>query len=201
MKLALVIACCAACSLGGKQPSYQYYVLTSRPAPPAAPHAEPGAASRSLAVDEVTIPGYLDREQIATRTAGQRLLYSITDRWAEPLDKAVERTLLEDLAVLLIPHGIQVTSHDGRATYELSVDVLRFERSGADRIELWARWVLRSEGRVLDRDELRVQLPMSGGDSNAVAAALSEAVARMATQVGDRVQKADVVAARGRPDR
>lgn len=201
MKLALVIACCAACSLGGKRPSYQYYVLASRPLSPAAPHVEPGAALPSLAVDEVTIPGYLDREQIATRTAGQRLLYSTTDRWAEPLDKAVERTLLEDLAVVLIPHGIQVTSHDGRATYELSVDVLRFERSGADRVELWARWVLRSEGRVVDRDELRVQLPMSGYDSNAVAAALSEAVARMATQVGDRVQKADVVAARGRSDR
>ncbi|HEX8107727.1 MAG TPA: PqiC family protein [Kofleriaceae bacterium] len=195
-----MIVCCAACSLGGKPPSYQYYVLTSRPASPAAPHVEPGAASRTLAIEEVRIPGYLDREQIATRTAGQGLLYSTTDRWAEPLDKAVERTLLEDLAVLLIPHGIQVTSQGGRATYELSVDVLRFERSGADRVELWARWVLRSEGRVLDRDECRVQLPMSGGDSNAVAAALSEAVARMATQVGDRVQKADVVAARGRSD-
>ena len=68
MRLALVIACCAACSLGGKPPSYQYYVLTSRPASPAAPHVEPGAASRTLAVDEVKIPGYLDREQIATRT-------------------------------------------------------------------------------------------------------------------------------------
>ena len=90
-----------------------------------------------------------------------------------------------------------MTSHDGRATYELSVDVLRFERSGANRVGLWARWGLRSEGRVLDRDELRGQLPMSGGDSNAVAAALSEAVARLATQVGDRVQKVDVVAARG----
>jgi hypothetical protein len=40
---------------------------------------------------------------------------------------------------------------------------------------------------------------MSGEDSNAMAAALSDAIARMASEIADRVHKADVAAARA-PD-
>jgi uncharacterized lipoprotein YmbA len=195
MKAALVLALCAACSLGGQRPSYQYFVLTSRPAQGPAP-APSGPAQRTLGVDQVTIPGYLDREQIASRTTGHHLAYSATDRWAEPLDPAFERTLREDLGPLLAPGGIEVTSRGGTPTYELAVEVLRFEQSGAGQVELRARWVLRSDQKVLDTDEARTRVAMSGGDSDAMAAALSEAIARMATEIADRVQKANAVAAR-----
>jgi uncharacterized protein len=198
MKAALVLVWCAACSLGGQRPNYQYYVLTSRPAQGPSP-APSGPAQRTLGVDQVTIPGYLDREQIASRPAGHHLAYSTTDRWAEPLDQAFERTLREDLAPLLAPTGIQVSPHGGAPTYELAVEVLRFEQSGPDHVELQARWVLRVGRDVLDTGEARTRVAMSGGDSNAMAAALSEAIARMTTEIADRVHKADVVAARA-PD-
>jgi uncharacterized lipoprotein YmbA len=177
--------------LGGKRPSYQYYVLT--PASHAGSHVAPGS-SRALAIDQVTIPGYLDREQIATRTVGHRLVYSTTDRWAEPLDQAIERTLREDLATRLAGSGIEVRSHGSAPSYELRVDVLRFERTGPDVVEVWARWTLRSANDVIDSGETHVQVPTAGTDSNAMASALSEAIARMATELAERVKKADVVA-------
>jgi uncharacterized lipoprotein YmbA len=192
MKAAL-LAACAACSLGGSRPNYQYYVLTSRPAP-AAMETVPG--QRTLVIDQVTIPGYLDREQIASRAAGQHLTYSTTDRWAEPLDKAFERTLTDDLAPLLAPHGIQVRSHGGQPSYDLSVDVVRFERTGPAYVELRARWVLRGDPHILDSGETRMQVALTSTDSNATAAALSEAVARMASQLANRVEEADAVAVR-----
>jgi uncharacterized lipoprotein YmbA len=198
MKSALVFALCAACSLGGQRPNYQYFVLTSRPAQGPAP-APSGPAQRTLGVDQVTIPGYLDREQIASRTTGHHLAYSATDRWAEPLDQAFERTLREDLGPLLAPGDIQVSPRGGTPTYELAVEVLRFEQSGPDHVELWARWALRSDQNVLDTGEPRTRVAMSGEDSNAMAAALSDAIARMASEIADRVHKADVAAARA-PD-
>lgn len=198
MKAALVLALCAACSLGGQRPNYQYFVLTSNPARGPSPPPT-GPARRTLGIDQITIPGYLDREQIASRTVGHHLAYSTTDRWAEPLDQAFERTLREDLAARLAPGGIQVSPRGGAPTYALTVEVLRFEQSGPDHVDLDARWVLRSDQDVLDTGESRTQVAMASQDSNAMAAALSEAIARMATEIAGRVQKADAVAARA-PD-
>ena len=185
----MVLALCAACSLGGHRPNYQYFVLTSQARTDA--RRPLAAKERTLAVEQVTIPGYLDREQIVTRTVAHRLVYSRTDRWAEPLDQAFERTLREELAARLVPAGIQVLSRGGVPAYDLTIDVLRFERSGADQIELWARWTLRSDTDVVDSGETRIRLAMNGEDSNAMASSLSEAVARMATELAARVRKVD----------
>ena len=191
MRAALLVACCAACSLGGKQPHYQYYVLSSsRPEPAAA-----GSTSRTLGIDRVSIPGYLDREQVASRAGDQHLAYSATDRWAEPLDQAFERTLREDLTPLLATGGIQVESRGGTPTYDVSVDVMRFERTGLDRVELRAHWIVRADGETVDSGDTRVDLAMRGTDTNAAAAALSDAIARMAHEISDRVQRADAVVA------
>jgi uncharacterized lipoprotein YmbA len=198
MKAALVVVWCAACSLGGQRPNYHYFVLTSMPAHGPSP-APTGPAQRTLGVDQVTVPGYLDREQIASRTVGNHLAYSLTDRWAEPLDQAFERTLREDLGPLLAARGIEVNVRGGTPTYELTVEVLRFEQSGPDHVELQARWVLRADQDVLDTGEARTQVAMATGDSNAMAAALSAAIARMATQIADRVHNADAAVARA-PD-
>ena len=195
MKMSIALAFCAACSLGGKRPSYQYYVLTSKHAAPAA-QPQAGDEPRALAIDDVTIPGYLDRDEIATRTVGHQLEYSRNARWAEPLDQAFQRTLRESLAARLARTGVQVESPGGLPTYDLDVEVLRFEQSGTDHVELWARWTLRSRTTVLDRGETRLRLAMRGVGGNAMASALSDAIDRMATQIAERVQKADVVAAR-----
>lgn len=195
----VLVALCAAC-LGGKRPNYQYYVLAPVHAPgPQTPVSTTG--ERGLAIADVTIPGYLDREQIATRTVGHQLVYSTTDRWAEPLDQAIERTLRAELATRLASSGIEVLPRGGNPTYDLRVDVLRFERSSPDRVELWARWILRTDAGVLDRGDTHVSVPTATVDSNATAAALSEAIARMATELAVRVQQADVVAARERASR
>jgi uncharacterized lipoprotein YmbA len=186
MKPAWLLAVCVACSLGGSRPDYHYYVLSPKPA---STPARPAPGQRTLGVDRVTVPRYLEREQIATRTAGEHLSYSSTDRWAEPLDEAVERTLADDLAAQLAPHGIRVLSHIGRPTYELTIDVTRFERMGDDHVELRARWVLRADADVLDSGDIQTRVPVRSTDNNATVAALSEAIARMATELAQRVRE------------
>jgi len=192
MKAALVLASCAACALGGHRPNYQYYVISSQAPPSASVRSDRIAPALTVTVK---IPGYLDREQIATRT-GPHVTYSTTDRWAEPLDQAFERTLREDLAAQLRQRGIQVAAHAANASYELAVDVMRFERSAADRVELWARWTLRVGTNVVDGGVTRMQVATRATDSASAAAALSDAIAGMARDVAGRVQQADVVATR-----
>jgi uncharacterized lipoprotein YmbA len=171
MRILVLVLC--ACSLGGKRPNFQYYVLGAKP--PAHSAERPYAVS----IREVTIPGYLDREEMATRTVENHLTYSPTDRWAEPLEQAIERTLRENLAA----RGIAVQPHPVAGVYELSVEVLRFERTGPDHVDLWARWTLTSGNEVADRGETKLRVATAGADSRATAAALSEAVSQLATQI------------------
>lgn len=195
IRAAVVVACIAGCSLGGNRPNYQYYVLTPTTASARSPLTAPDERHPAVSVDRVTLPGYLDREQIVTRTRDHRLTYSRTDRWAEPLDLAFERTLRQDLAVHLSPAGILVPPRTEGPSYYLDVEVLRFERSTGDRVELWARWSVRANSDVLDSGETHLFVPMQGIDNNAMAVAASEAIARMATELAAHVRTTDTTVA------
>ena len=197
MRAALLVLC--ACSFGGHRPNYQYFVLTTTAQRTPSSTASDDESQPTLAVDRVTLPGYLDREQIAVRTRDHRVEYSRTDRWAEPLAPACERTLRVDRAVHLTRAGIQVPTRTEGPSYYLDVEVLRFEQSGGDRVELWARWTMRSSTDVLDSGELHFFEPMRGIDSNAMAVAASNAIARMAAELAVQVRKTDsILAARER---
>jgi len=187
-RAAILLVCCCAC-LGGKQPQYDYFVLT-----PTRALAEPArdAAQRStVGVSQVTIPGYLDRESIVTRTDDHRVVYSKRDRWAEPLDQAFERSLRHELAAALAPVGITVPSSTSAPTYDVQVDLLRFERLGASRVELWARWTLRMDTKLVHAGETRIEVRVAGSGDGAAAAALSGAIARLATVIAAKVQIAE----------
>ena len=170
-RAALVLLCCG-CSLGGQKPQYDYFVL----APSHATRRASTADLPTVDVTDVTLPTYLDRDAIVTRVDENRLVYSTRDRWAEPLDQAFERTLRQELAARL---------HDG-PSYGLHVDVLRFERRGLDRVELWARWRLHAEGEPSRTGESRFTVSIAGSGNDAVAAALSGAIARLAAEIAER---------------
>jgi len=187
----LLMMSCGACGiLGGSQPQYDYFVLTPTRAMarPTAQLTAVSSAQPTLGISDVTVPGYLDRESIVTRTDEYQLIYSKQDRWAEPLDQAFERSLREDLATALAPAGITVPPHATSPTYDLHVDVLRFERHGAYRVELWAHWILRADGKSVASGDPRIELAVSGAGSGAVAAALSQAIARLAVEIADHVR-------------
>lgn len=188
MRTVLLLACCCAC-LGGKQPHYNYYVLTPAVAPRPSPR-ESAPDTPTVSLSQVTIPRYLDRESIATRADDYRIVYSKQDRWAEPLDEAFTRILRENLASTLAPEGISVPARAGAPTFDLQVEILRFEKRGPDRVELWARWTLRSEEAAAQTREARIETAIAGPTSAAAAAALSEAVARLAHQIAGEVRVA-----------
>src|SRR5262249_17813679 len=77
----------------------RYFVLTS--APTSSTQSPPSqAALPSLGVGPVSLPGYLERPEMVHRTALHEIVPSRLERWAEPLEAATLRVLVEDLAHL-----------------------------------------------------------------------------------------------------
>src|SRR5262249_8992959 len=62
------------------------------------PSTEAGTASVTIGVGPVIIPAYLDRTEIVTRTAADRVEISMFHRWAEPLADSIARTVAEEIA-------------------------------------------------------------------------------------------------------
>ena len=111
MRISLVTAALVAGCLPTPAPvRYEYVVLapSERKAP------DPTVATVGLT--RVTVPSYLDREELATR-AGNRLEFSARERWAEPLADSVPRVLADNLEA----NGIGVPS--ARADFALVVGI------------------------------------------------------------------------------
>ena len=115
-----------------------------------------------LGIGPIQFPAYLDREQIVTRTAQNRLDISENDRWAEPLEENFTRVLSQNLGILL--GGARIIRYPWRTSQSLGcqieIEVLRFEpntgqkvaHSTADRDKIHG-----SVGRRVERDFGRSQ--------------------------------------------
>ena len=106
-------------------------------------------ANFSVGLGPIELPGYLDRQQIATRTSTNRLSYSETDRWATPLAESFSRVLGQNISHLVNPaQMIQFPWQSIDAPdYQVKIEVLQFEGSSDQEAWLTARWT------VIDRNK------------------------------------------------
>jgi uncharacterized lipoprotein YmbA len=142
----------------------------------------------------MTLPRYVDRPQIVTRTSPYELKLAEFDRWAEALDTNFSRVLAENLA-LLLPTARVVMSPWSRSTpidYQITVDVIHFvSQVGGDSL-LIADWTLfRGEGPdVLTSARSRFTASPSGQDYSAIVAAMSQTVASLSREIGTTLRTA-----------
>jgi uncharacterized protein len=126
-----------------------YYILGALPEADFAAAKNPAdvKANFSLGLGPIELPGYLDRQQIATRTSTNRLSYSEMDRWAAPLADSFSRVLGQNIAHLLNPaRVIQFPwQHSDAPDFQVKIEVLQFEANSDQQAWLTARWT------VLDR--------------------------------------------------
>src|SRR5215510_9581466 len=113
----------------GSTPPTQFYLVPSMTGGDTAPPASAGQRDLTLGVGPVTVPPYLDRSQIVTRTSRAKLALADFDQWAGPLSDTIARVLAEDLS-LLIPTERVVLYPWSRAIdpdYQVTVEVLQFD--------------------------------------------------------------------------
>ena len=106
-------------------------------------------ANFTAGLGTIELPGYLDRQQIVTRTSTNRLSYSETDRWAAPLAESFSRVLGQNISHLLKPaQMIQFPWQSaGVPDYQVKIEVIQFEANSDQNAWLTARW------SVIDRNK------------------------------------------------
>lgn len=163
---------------------------------------EPNAAKQpsrtpgiSLGVGPITLPGYLDRQEIVSRIAQNQLILSENDRWAEPLDENVARVLSQNIALLLRAERINAYPWpvDRKPLYQVEIEVLRFETDAEHQAQLSTRWAVRNTSRrdSIQYHETRLSRPAQGRSTAASVAALSEALADLSREIAAAIENMD----------
>jgi hypothetical protein len=185
----------AACSTFSPRPDpSRFYTLTAI-AQPGDTATKDSGNPVSLGVGPITLPGYLDRQEIVTRVSQNRIDVSEYDRWAEPLETNFTRVVGQNLSVLL--HTDRLVFYpwelNRRPNYQVTIEVLRFESSTRGEVQLSARW------EILDTNK---RTPLQAGGSaitrqptaqstDASVVALSEALGDLSYEIANAVSAVD----------
>lgn len=168
------------CLAGGNAPT-RLYVL----APVETPVLQ-AAESHSVGVGPVSMAGYLDRPQIVTRPAADRIDLGDFDQWGEPLREGISRVLAEDLALQMPSARIAVFPLRGLETfrYRVVVNVTRLDGPAGGDVVLEARWyVLDASGKELSQKTTRLAEPTGGSGYSPTVSAISRVLAALSRDI------------------
>jgi uncharacterized protein len=163
----------------GSTPPTQFYLMPPLTSGDTAPPASAGQHDLTLAVGPVTVPTYLDRPQIVTRTSRAKLTLADFDQWAGPLADTIARALSEDLALLIPTERVVLYPWPRNIdpNYQIIVEVLQFERGPGSQVVLAARWsLLDRDGKELALRPTRINLTAGGTDYEATVTAMGRAL-------------------------
>ncbi len=126
------------------------------------------AATPAIAINRPSLPSYLDRQQLITRSDGQ-LMISKLDLWAEPLDAAIARVIASNLSRLTGSMNIQrvesFTSMDYTDLLELKLT--QFEPDDAQQMILQGTWKLQPvNGKETNSHYFRIAVPLWSSRTN-----------------------------------
>lgn len=169
-------------------PPSRFYALSTIPSTPA---GDVIAEETVVAVAAVSIPLYLDRPQIVTRTSENELKLSEYERWAGSLREDLTTVMAGNLAELLRGQGVTVIGasglgpRPGAKRYRIGIEVMRFEAAAEGPVTLRAQWVILVEGgdKPAFIGESNIQETVPSGDYGAVVAAMSRALATISREI------------------
>jgi len=173
----------------------RFFTLSALAQTENAPPKAADAPGISLGIGPITLPGYLDRQEIVMRVAPNQISLAENDRWAEPLENNFARVLGQNLAAIL---GAERVSGypwplDKKPLYQLEVEVLRFEVDTAQQAQLSARWSVRDSGKkdAVRYRETRLSRPAAARSTDAAVAALSDVLGEFSREIADAVNVID----------
>lgn len=148
------------------------------------PERVPAASgARSLGIGPLAFPDYL-RGELLSRESVTAVEPARYERWAEPLDKAVERVLSANLVLLTGARSVAYPWYGSEAP-EASVNV-RFERlelEARERAVVVATWSVRYEGGPVAEHRSRIVRPLADASGETAALELSRALAQLSEEI------------------
>jgi uncharacterized lipoprotein YmbA len=191
----LVCSISAGCSfLEVKPDPSRFFALASLPR--TGQTAQDAAVTNQLVlgIGPIKFPGYLDRQQFVTRISQNRFAVAENDRWAEPLEENFSRVLSQNLSILLQTDRIvgYPWERSQRPTYQIQVEVLRFEPNAEHVVELWARWsIVDDKKETIDRKESFLTKSARDKSTEASVAALSETVVDLSRDIASAIRNVE----------
>ncbi len=126
--------------LGGTKEEISRYFLID----PEVKQPLPGLSGQALSIEirDLQIPQYLERFQIVTRSAENRLRLSEFNQWGENLRENLIRTMARNLSTALSSPDIStpINRGDASADYRVHVHIEQFEHDIDNMVKLSARW-------------------------------------------------------------
>ena len=171
----------------------KFYLLTpTADTAPATGSTQSTNGNFTLGLGPITLPKYLDRPEIVTRMAPNRLELSKEDRWGESVQngftRAMERNLAAQAGAAIVLFPWYSTVH---IDMQVQVDVYRFEADAQGTATLSAKWtILDSTGKnILYTVESHLTQPSKPGDMTEAAAALSRTIGDLSGQIANMLQQ------------
>jgi uncharacterized lipoprotein YmbA len=174
----------------------KFYLLTptadSAAQTAAAPSAPSTTGDFTIGLGPIKLPPYLDRPEIVTRAANNRLELSKEDRWGESIQngftRAMERNLAAQAGAAIVVFPWYSTVH---IDMQVQIDVYRFETDAQGTATLSAKWtILDSTGKnILYTVESNLTQPSKPGDNTEAAAALSRTIGELSGQIANMLQQ------------
>jgi len=188
--LALAAGVLGGTSAGCSATTTHYYALSQVDAA-AATRARSASGPAVIGVGPVSLPDYVDRPQIVTRTGANTLEQAAFDQWGGSLDDMIPRVLVEDLAACL--PGDHVVSFpqvsDVPFDYRVPISISQFDVSSAGEAVVVARWQIRGKqgaAAVLMRETV-ARAQATGKSYGEMVAALSRALGDLTSDVASQL--------------
>ena len=176
---------------GTSQPSHFYLLRAVSPASVSG-LSEMKPSSLSFGVGPVTLPKYLDRPQIVTKTGGHEVELAEFHKWAEPLSENVSHVLAENLSALLLTDRIaQYPWPSSTAVdYQVTLDVLQFDGTMGGEVVLSARWSLLGgdEQTVFTTKKTRVTHRPTSQDYESLVEAMSQNLEDLSREIAEAIK-------------
>jgi uncharacterized protein len=174
----------------GSTPPSRFYTLSPREDTGI---SASGGVSVFVRLGPVSLPSYLDRRQIVTRSGQNEILFAEYDRWGGSLDDEITRQLVAGLTVRLAPKGIAVvpwTSVPMAAAptlYHIPISIDRFDGTPGESVFLNATWAVikkkdKRENPLVVR-ESTITEKVTGTDYESLVAAMGKAVDKLGNEI------------------
>ena len=179
------IALAAVVAVGCSTAPSKFYSLSSTSAADGTP---PTAVA--VMVGPVTIPASVDQPEFVVQVAANRVQVDEFNRWVAPLGDAIARAVAGDLVVLLgSPEVASNQLANFVPDYRVTIDVQRFESVPGNAATLEAVWTVRKTvGGEIRSGRTVARVPVQGQSYDALAAAHSQALAQMSTDIAAAIR-------------
>jgi len=178
---AATVALLAGCAT----PPSHFYTVSGPEAPASA------ASALTVAVGPVTIPGVVDRPEIALTVGENEVWFDEFNRWASPLADAIAIATAQNLSAGLNAPRVMTLgqAQPGGADYAVAIEVQRFDSVQGSYALLDAVYTVRrnTDGRTTI-GRATVRETTSDKSYEALAAAHSRAVARMSRDIAQALR-------------